>query len=339
MSRRLFHWVLILVALVILLGEEGCGTAPATNPSSVTTPTPHRTSNVVTAPTQTITSIGQPDTPGKTVFLIVMENHNWLDIKGSSSAPYINTTLLPMAAHAEQYYNPPGMHPSEPNYLWMEAGTNFGITNDDDPVANHQSTKLHLVTLLNNAHITWKSYQEDISGSVCPLTSADNYAAKHNPMVFFDDVTNTNDPQSAYCIAHVRPYGELSTHLQKNTVASYNFITPNLCDDMHDSCAPLNDPVKQGDSWLAQNLPMILNSEAYKQGGIVFITWDEGEGGDGPIGLIMLSPDAKGSGYSNTIHYTHSSLLRTLEEIFGVSPMLGDAAQATDLSDLFKTFP
>jgi hypothetical protein len=97
--------------------------------------------------------------------------------------------------------------------------------------------------------------------------------------------------------------------------------------------------VKQGDSWLAQNLPTILTSQAYKNGGVVFITWDEGEGGDGPIGMIVLSPDAKDSGYSNTIHYTHSSTLRTLEEIFGVTPLLGDAVHATDLSDLFKTFP
>ncbi len=105
---------------------------------------------------------------------------------------------------------------------------------------------------------------------------------------------------------------------------------------MHDSCAPLNDPVKQGDTWLARHLPAILNSQAYKNGGIVFITWDEGEGGDGPIGMIVLSPDAKGGGYANTIHYTHSSTLRTLEEIFGVTPLLGDAAQATDLRDLLE---
>jgi len=55
--------------------------------------------------------------------------------------------------------------------------------------------------------------------------------------------------------------------------------------------------------------------------------------------MIVLSRDAKGGGYSNTILYTHSSTLRTLEEIFGVTPLLGDAANATDLRDLFKTFP
>jgi hypothetical protein len=274
----------------------------------------------------------------KTVFLIMMENHNWSDIKNNPSAPFINNTLLPIASYTEQYFNPPGNHPSEPNYLWLEAGTNFGIYNDADPYINHQSTTQHLVTLLNNVHISWKSYQESISGTVCPLTGDSLYAPKHNPMVFFNDVTNTNNSNSSYCIAHIRPYTELATDLQRNTQARYNFITPNLCDDMHDTCSPLNDPVKQGDSWLAQNLPTILNSQAYKNGGVVFITWDEGEGGDGPIGMIVLSNNAKGGGYSNTIQYTHSSTLRTLEEIFGVTPPLGDAANATDLRDLFKTF-
>jgi hypothetical protein len=251
-----------------------------------------------------------------------LENHNWSDIKNSPSAPYINQTLLPMASYSEQYFNPPGNHPSEPNYLWLEAGTNFGINYDGHPGTDHQKTTQHLVTLLNNAHISWKSYQEGISGTVCPLTGNGLYAPKHNPMVYFDDVTNTNDPRSSYCIAHVRPYGELNTDLRHNT------------------CPPFNDSVKQGDTWLAQNIPAILNSQAYQSGGIVFITWDEGEGGgDGPIGMIVLSHDAKGGGYSNTLHYTHSSTLRTLQEIFGVSPFLGDAANATDLHDLFKTFP
>src|SRR4030088_949103 len=69
----------------------------------------------------------------KTVFIIVMENKNWAQIAGSSSAPYINNTLLPMASHAELYFNPPLVHPSLPNYLWLEAGTNFGDFTDDPP--------------------------------------------------------------------------------------------------------------------------------------------------------------------------------------------------------------
>src|SRR5215831_13625208 len=95
-------------------------------------------------------STAQTQTHIKTVWIILMGNHNWSQIKGSSSAPYINNTLLPMASHAEQYFNPPNIHPSLPNYLWLEAGTNFGITNDSNPSVNHQSTTNHLVTLLQN---------------------------------------------------------------------------------------------------------------------------------------------------------------------------------------------
>ena len=264
------------------------------------------------------------------VFVILMENHNWSSIKGSTSAPYINDTLLPIASYTDQYYNPPAIHPSEPNYLWLEAGTNFGITNDDLPATNHQSTTNHLVTLLKNAGISWRTYQENITGTDCPTTNSYPYAPKHNPFVFFDDVVN------AGCTSVMRPLSELASDLGNHTVAQYNFITPNLIDDMHDSAAPLNDPIKQGDTWLENNLPTILQSDAYRNNGVVFITWDEGvNNSDGPIGMIVLSPLAKGGGYHNSIHYTHSSTLRTLQKIFGVTPLLGGAGTAQDLSDLF----
>ena len=281
----------------------------------------------------------------KTVFIILMENHNWTggkkgqNIKGNADAPYINNTLLPMASHAEQYFNPPGIHPSLPNYLWLEAGTNFGILDDNPPSKDSQTTTQHLITFLTSANISWKAYEEDISGAVCPLTDVLHYAVRHDPFVYFDDVTNSQDPNSPNCIAHVRPYPELATDLANGTVAQYNFITPNVCDDMHDRCKPLHNAIKQGDTWLSNNVPAILNSAAYKNGGALFVTWDEAGTGDGPIGMIVLSPFAKGGGYSNSIHYTHGSTLRTFQEIFGVSPFLGDAANESDLSDLFATFP
>src|SRR5436305_9086916 len=243
----------------------------------------------------------------KTVFVILMENHNWSQIKGSPSAPYINNTLLPMASYAQQYYNPPGIHPSLPNYLWLEAGTNFGISNDNDPSRNHQSTVSHFVSQLKDAGVSWKSYQEDISGRTCPLSSASQYAPKHNPFVYFDDVTNGNNSSSAFCIAHIRPYGEFATDLQNNAVAQFVFITPNLCNDMHDDCSPIRNSIRQGDTWLSNEIPRIMNSSAYQSGGAIFVTWDEGEGGDGPIGMVVISSFAKGNGYSNTIHYTHGS--------------------------------
>lgn len=354
----------VLVPLVLLLActMQPSPSSTATQAAASRTPTisavsaaspvsvsPSAMGSVAPVPTH-ITASVPPTAPSAptpsashaitTVFLIVMENHNWSAIYRRPSAPYINKTLLPMASYAQRYYNPPNIHPSEPNYLWLEAGTNFGIADDRDPQVNHQSTSAHLVTLLTQAGVSWKSYQEDISGTTCPLTSTGLYAPKHNPMVYFDDVTASNDPTSATCIAHVRPYAELATDLQHNSVARYNFITPNLCHDMHGAaqCATANW-VTEGDTWLSTAVPAILDSPTYQRGGLLLITWDEGEGSDGPIGLIALSPLAKGGGYKNTIHYTHSSTLRTIQEIFDVTPLLGDAAQATDLRDLFTVFP
>ncbi len=201
-----------------------------------------------------------------------MENTDWADIKGQPQAPYMNTQLLPRASHAEQYYSP-GLSPSLPNYLWLEAGTAFGITDNDLPRVHSQHTAAHLVTRLAQAGWTWRSYQEDISGTECPLTPTGLYRPKHHPMVYFTDVTEGNNPHSPYCIAHVRPYHELATDLVQNTVAHYNFITPNLCHDMHDCDIPT------GDTWLAQEVPKILTSGAYQTGGVLFITWDEGARG------------------------------------------------------------
>ncbi len=265
--------------------------------------------------------------PIHTVFIILMENHDWSDFT-ASNAPYIIKTLLPMGAHATQFFNPPNIHPSLPNYLWLEAGTNFGILDDNDPSSDHQSTKQHLVTLMTTAGLTWKAYEENISGTACPLSDSGEYAVRHEPFTYFDDLTNTLSPSSATCIAHLRPYTELAADLTNNTVANYNFITPNLIDDMHDGT------IADGDNWLKANIPPLVNSAAYKNGGVIFVTWDESENSDGPIGMIALSPFAKVN-YSNSIHYDHSSTLRTIQEIFGITPLLGGAASATDLSDFF----
>jgi hypothetical protein len=276
--------------------------------------------------------------PIQTVFVIVLENHNWSEVLGNPSAPFFNETLLPMASSCNQYYNPPARHPSEGNYIWLEAGTNYGVVDNNDPSINHLNTTNHLVTQLRNAGIPWKAYQEDISGDYVPLIAKNGYVPRHDPFVFFDDITGTNDPNNAFGIAHIRPYSELAGDLAHQTVARYNFITPDLCDDGHDTCAPQNDSIRQIDDWLGSEIPKIIDSAAYSNNGAIFITWDEGaNNSDGPIGMVVISPQVRnGGGYSNNIHYTHSSFVRTMQEIFGVTPLLNDAANATDLSDLFR---
>jgi hypothetical protein len=274
-----------------------------------------------------------------TVFLIVMENHNWtgdgaLSIFQNPAAPYINNLLLPTASYANNYNNPPGVHPSLPNYLWLEAGSNFGALNSSgDVYSDDQLTTEHLVSLLEAANISWNSYEERATQGTCPLD-----ADWHDAFIFFNDINEALNEHSAQCVAHIHPYAQLLTDLAANQQARYNFIVPHPCDQMHSSCNG-GDPIEQGDTWLSQNVPLILNSPAYKSGGVLFITFDEAAKGDGPIPMLVLSPFAKSHGYSNNLYYNHGSTLRTLEEIFGVQPLLRDAAQETDLSDLFSVFP
>jgi len=303
----------------------------------------------------------------QTVWVILMENHNWTgnnagaafgapDLKGNLQAPYANGQLLDTSAHAEQYFNPPGNHPSQPNYLWLEAGTNFGVLADTQPGQPQLKTHYHLVRLLEDAGISWTAYAEPDFGSPvfdnCPLDFT-YFDVEHLAFVYFNDVNHGLNAKSAECIAHVRPYYQLATDLANHTSARYNFITPNLCHDGHEGitgCDALEskDNTLRADTWLKQNVPLILESDEYKQGGALFIIWDEAEDSgafsDGPIGMFLLSPFAKGGGrraYSNSIHYDHSSTLRTLQEIFQVGPLLGAAAdtQTNDLSDLFKPEP
>jgi phosphatidylinositol-3-phosphatase len=274
----------------------------------------------------------------KTVWVINMENKNWTgdtlahDIKGNPEAPFINNTLARLGAIAANYVNL--IHPSEPNKIWEEAGSNLGVTDDDSVASNHQSTTNHLVSLLAATGKTWKVYDEYTDGTTCPV------ASWHSGIIFFDDVTNNRDAKYEPCIRHFRPFRELQTDLNANTVANYNYINPGLCHEMHPGpgCTSFSQQIQQGDAWLAHEIPSIMASQAYRDGGVIFIVWDEVNWGSKSIPAIVLSPYIK-PGYASYTTYSHSSLLRTIQEIFGVYPLMRGAATASDMSDMFKVFP
>jgi len=364
----------------------------------------------------------------KTVFVIAFENHNWTQpanqfsggiqqIYQNPNAPFLNSlvdgtavvtvngaavNVSQQVAYASAYHNVlatasgnnPDIHPSEPNYLWAEAGTNFGVSNDNDPFSSrgvtNQNTTRHLVSFLHQAGKTWRSYQEDIdltrvNGQLTnvplaqeewtvPLSSFSgtfaagnvnqyngsnqfNYAPKHNPMVFFTDSNGGDDATPANPLStQYAPLQQLITDLANNTVADYNWITPDQYNDMHTSLTGgykglTGDAanIRQGDDFVRQILPVIMGSEAYKNHGAIILWWDETEGDgvavDNPddfnhtIGEIVISPRAhknvNGLPYASPVALTHSSDLRTMQELFDAGPLLGDAANVNDLSDLF----
>ncbi len=176
----------------------------------------------------------------QTVFVISMENHNLTQpnplsnpqqIKGNVAAPFLNSLMTvgnPNAlqtSFATNYQNvAPGIHPSAPNYIWSQGGSNFGVLNDNDPFGSGgsaQTTSQNLSNYLQTAGITWKAYEEDtdinvtnntvlpnnqwtvplpsVSGTFASGTNAYNgsnqynYDVNHDPMVYFIDTNGGNN--------------------------------------------------------------------------------------------------------------------------------------------------
>jgi phospholipase C len=244
-----------------------------------------------------------------------------------------------MGAHAESTYAAPDqIQNSLPNTVWLEAGVDFGLTKNVLPSVFHSGTKTHLVNQLEAAGVTWKAYVEGVTAGQCPIVDNYPYATFNVPFLFFDDVVgNPPSPASKRCIEHVAPFSQLAADLAAQAAPRYAFVVPDECDDMHDNCST-GDPVKQGDDWLKANIPGILSSKAYADGGVVFIAWDYSNTGYDPIGFIAISPKAH-PGFASKTKHTTSSTLRSLQEIFGVSPFIGDAANANDVSEMFTSFP
>lgn len=279
------------------------------------------------------------------VFVIVMENHDASQIYGNTTnAPYINNTLIPSYAHATNFNDPLALSlPSEPHYVYMEAGTNafsdHTFTSDSDPSStNSTGSTAHLVTQMKNStnNVTWITYQEGQNSTTgaCPIASSSFYAAKHDPFVFFRDVSgNPPSKTNTYCSSHSKPYSSFATDLAANNMPDYVFITPNLCHDMHGAtgCASSNT-IKSGDDWLKAELPRIINWVTLNNG-VIFVVWDEGSS-TAKIPFLAIGPGVK-TGYTGTVTYDHGSIIKSVEEIFGL-PLLSTVSGKNDLADLFN---
>lgn len=280
----------------------------------------------------------------KVVFVIAFENHDAKQIYGNKSdAPYINNTLMETYAYATNFKDVLPHEESEPHYLWMEAGTNkfsdHSFTGSGDATKNNSTKSTeHLVTQIKNAGtgLTWMSYQEGITDRTgkCPIESSKFYAAKHNPFVFFRDVSGSPPSKNnAYCISHHKDLSQLAGDLANNRVATYNFITPNLCNDMHgeDGC-PSKNEIRMGDDWLKNNLPALI-SYVNANEGVIFLSWDEGDGTN-VLPFLAVGPGVK-QGYASTVKLNHSSQVKSIERILEL-PYLSTVSGATDFADLFE---
>jgi hypothetical protein len=266
------------------------------------------------------------------VVWIWMENRSYRDIIGNrSQAPYINS-LASECGLATNYHNI--SHPSLPNYL----SATSGLTRGQLPLLSWLDCNVSLICETPAQSIfgqgeTWKAYQESMPSS-CDRSDSGEYAVRHNPPPYYTSL-------SACASRDVR-YTQLAADLARNALPAFSFITPNLVDDMHDGT------IADGDTWLAGNLPAILNSPEYRGGTTaVFITWDEGSGGH-PIencarntsdaschvATIVVSPSTPAGATSATL-FNHYSLLATAEQLLGL-PKLGQASSFPTMTAPFN---
>ncbi len=263
-----------------------------------------------TAPAAQAASLPTPDH----VVVVVMENHAYSQIIGSSSAPYINNTLKAGGANLTQSY---GLtHPSEPNYYMLFSGSNQGRT-DDSCVSVGSISAPNLASELIAAGKTWKSYNESLPSQGSTTCSSGNYAQKHNPWFGFSNVpTNT-----------AMTFAQFPTDY--TTLPKVSFVVPNLCSDMHD-CS-----VSTGDTWIKNNLGAYA-TWAKTHNSILAVTFDEDNklSGNRIPTLFYGAHVAPGSSTSTT--YNHYNVLRTLEDLAGLTTHAGNAASASDITGIWN---
>nr|WP_301332205.1 alkaline phosphatase family protein [Petropleomorpha daqingensis] len=253
------------------------------------------------------TAPGEVPTPDH-VLVVVFENKDAASVVGAPEAPYLTS----LAAAGATFTDAHGVtHPSQPNYVALFAGSPLGVVDDSCP---HSFEASNLAGQLLAAGRTFVGYSEDLPAAGDTSCRAGRYARKHNPWVDFPALPpEVNQPAGAL----PADFADLPT------VA---FLVPNLCNDMHDCGVPA------GDAWAKAHLPAYVGW-ARTHDSLLVVTFDEDEGSrDNLIPTFMVGPMVKpGSTPQRIDHY---SVLRTLEDMYGLPP-LGEAASRQPISGIW----
>ncbi len=258
------------------------------------------------------------------VVWIFMENHRYPQVIGSADAPF-ETALAHRCGTATRYASVGA--PSLPNYIGATSGDTHGIADDGGPAA-HPLTADNVFRQVRSSGRQAVSYQEAMPAN-CSLDSKGTYAVKHNPAAYYTGAGDRTACQADDVGLGTPTGGALAHALDRDTLAAFSFITPDLCNDTHNDTH--NCDVKTGDKWLQAWIPRLVGSAAYRSGTTaIFVAWDEYT----PLPSIVISPSTPaGTVVDGAVD--HYSLLRTTEELLGIGDFLGKAAQAPSMRTAF----
>jgi phosphatidylinositol-3-phosphatase len=246
--------------------------------------------------------------PGHIV-IVMMENHSYQEVIGSSQASYLRS----LARHGALFTRSFAVsHPSEPNYLALFSGSTHGVTDDACPLSLRGP---NLGADLIAAGRSFAGYSENLPATGSLTCSSGEYARKHVPWTNFSNVPRSDS----------RPLGRFPKNLAR--LPTVSFVIPNLCHDMHD-CS-----VGTGDAWLRAHLHRYA-SWALKHDSLLIVTWDEDDGSaTNHIPTIFYGQMVRPGRYASRI--THYRVLRTIEAAYGLRRD-GRAAAARPITGVWK---
>jgi len=240
------------------------------------------------------------------VVILIDENHAFSQINGP--ATYLTSLAKGGALFTQSFAT---RHPSEPNYLALFSGSTQAVTNDSCP---HTFSGANLASRLNAAGLSFAGYSESMPSDGYTGCTSGPYARKHNPWVNFSNVPSSQNLR----------FSRFPTNF--SALPTVSIVVPNLNDDMHDGS------VSTGDTWAKNHI------DAYAQwakthNSLLIVTFDEDDSNHGnQIFTVFYGQSVKTGSYSE--HITHYSVLRTLENMYGLS-CTANACSAIGITDAF----
>ncbi|MCW2502551.1 MAG: phosphoesterase [Actinomycetia bacterium] len=268
------------------------------------------------------------------VLVIPEENKQYGRIIGAADAPYVNKLAATYGTAKNMGAGYAVKCPSLAAYILLTSGTTHGICDDNDAV-KHQLTGDNVFAQVAKAGKQYRQYAESMPTN-CRRTNTGNgvYVVRHAVPPYY-----ATENSSGRCAKWDVPLGtvtsgNLHNDITKGTLPALSWVTPDTCHDMHGAGSCEASLVKNGDTWLSTWLPKIMAGPDYKSGKLaVFVVWDEGNATDNHIPALVISPST--AKVASSAHLTHCSVLRTVEEILGLS-LLNCAASASPMRQEFK---
>lgn len=274
------------------------------------------------------------------VLIIVLENVDY-------ERAIQNKDLMALAAKGASFTNFHALfHPSYPNYLAMIAGTDFGLHLRGSFLGDRQvnfpndATHRTIADTLIAAGLDFKQYAEELPLGPCPwdvsgqhvADKRGNYTRRHVPFLSFREV------QEKWCDRVIRVDSSRADNFfaqdAKKGLVAYSFYSPNMNHDGHDTT------VDVAGAWVRKLLDETF-PEKLRQGTLVVVTFDESGGNeDNRIFTLLLGDMVNDAAHQDpkalAQRYDHYSVLRTIEDNFGLPPLAANDRAAEPIRDIWK---